>query len=194
MISADSISGADASRRRCIECAEPSRVPSVNGESMRSAHARRSSIQIACPWRSRGGARRGAGRKPSGDKAGVPHVRRPECVTRILGAGRRDCSRSTTRRSRARFGTSRAGSAVTVTTASLAFSRSHRTARGHRLIIFGGRPTGNDQSMAIFRSRRTIRGCRLPFLVHGERSVAAGCLSSFTMNNPWLPAAISRPR
>lgn len=45
---------------------------------MRKRKALRSGTQLSLAFRSRGGARRGAGRKPSGLKAGVPHVRRPE--------------------------------------------------------------------------------------------------------------------
>jgi REP element-mobilizing transposase RayT len=42
----------------------------------------RTSLQLNFAFRTRGGARRGAGRKPTGAKAGVPHVRRPELKAR----------------------------------------------------------------------------------------------------------------
>jgi hypothetical protein len=45
---------------------------------MRKRHGPRSSRQLDLAFRYRGGARRGAGRKPAGEKAGTPHTRRPE--------------------------------------------------------------------------------------------------------------------
>jgi putative transposase len=42
----------------------------------------RSSRQLELGFRSRGGARRGAGRKPAGAKAGVSHARRPDFKAR----------------------------------------------------------------------------------------------------------------
>jgi REP element-mobilizing transposase RayT len=45
---------------------------------MHKRDAPRSSRQLDLRFRSRGGARKGAGRKPAGAKAGVPHTRRSE--------------------------------------------------------------------------------------------------------------------
>src|SRR5690242_2396107 len=49
---------------------------------MQKRGAARSSRQLELAFPSRGGARRGAGRKPTGAKAGVPHKRRPEFKAR----------------------------------------------------------------------------------------------------------------
>jgi REP element-mobilizing transposase RayT len=49
---------------------------------MRKRGTVRSSRQLELPFRSRGGVRKGAGRKPAGAKAGVPHARRAEFKAR----------------------------------------------------------------------------------------------------------------
>ena len=49
---------------------------------MQKRGAARSSRQLELVFRSRGGARKGAGRKPKGVKAGVSHARRPDFKSR----------------------------------------------------------------------------------------------------------------
>jgi REP element-mobilizing transposase RayT len=49
---------------------------------MQKRGAARPSRQLALVFRSRGGARKGAGRKPTGAKAGVSHARRPDFKAR----------------------------------------------------------------------------------------------------------------
>lgn len=44
---------------------------------------RRKPVQLGLAWRCHGGARKGAGRKPVGKKAGVPHRKRPALARRF---------------------------------------------------------------------------------------------------------------
>ena len=50
---------------------------------LRSPKGRRRPVQLALPMRTWGGARKGAGLKPSADRAGVSHLRRPVLATRF---------------------------------------------------------------------------------------------------------------
>jgi REP element-mobilizing transposase RayT len=57
--------------------------PAKLGAKTSSARKRRRPVQLALALRTWGGKRKGAGRKPKGDKPGVPHRRRPTLAKRF---------------------------------------------------------------------------------------------------------------